>query len=77
MDVTVVDFVGTATSLGFVEKSTSQLSTTALIGILAGIVGITIGFTLIYRFARSYPEIQFTGAMTKQQTQEDTKERRK
>lgn len=57
------DFIGTADKPGFVENLTSQLSATALIGILAGIVGVTIGFTLIYRFAGRIRNT-ITGAMT-------------
>ena len=57
------DFIGTGDNPGFVGNITSQLSTTALIGILAGIVGVTIGFTLIYRFAARIRNT-ITGAMT-------------
>lgn len=57
------DFIGTTDNPGFVNNLTSQLSTTALIGILAGIVGVTIGFTLIYRFAARIRNA-ITGAMT-------------
>ena len=57
------DFVGTDQNPGFVDNLTSQLSGTALIGILAGIVGVTIAFTLIYRFAGRIRNT-ITGAMT-------------
>lgn len=45
------DFVGSTANPGFVDVMLKELSTTELIGILAGLVGVTIGFTLIYRFA--------------------------
>ncbi|MEM0173920.1 MAG: hypothetical protein QXI16_05390 [Sulfolobaceae archaeon] len=57
------DFVGSQTTPGYVDKITNALSNTDLIGILAGIVGVTIGFTLIYRFAARIRNT-ITGAMT-------------
>ena len=48
---------------GIVDAITSELSTTNLIAILAGLVGITIPFTLIYRFAARIRNT-ITGAMT-------------
>lgn len=48
---------------GIVDAITSELSTTNLIAILAGLVGITIPFTLIYRFAGRIRNT-ITGAMT-------------
>lgn len=49
--VTWSDFVGTTANPGFVDVITKELSTANLIGILAGLVGVTIGFTLIWRFS--------------------------
>ena len=59
-----LDFVGkTEGSTGFVPSITAQLTDTALLGILAGLIGTTIGFTLIYRFAGRIKNT-IIGAMT-------------
>ena len=46
-----------------VKAITDNFTTTSLLGILAGLVGITIPFTLIYRFAGRIKNT-ITGAMT-------------
>ena len=48
---------------GIVTAITSELSTANLIAILAGLVGITIPFTLIYRFSARIRN-SIIGAMT-------------
>lgn len=45
------------------DAITGEFSTTALIGILAGVVGITTAFTLIWRLA-AYIRRQILTAMT-------------
>lgn len=57
------DFKGTTANPGFVDVITQELTTAELIGILAGLVGVTIGFTLIYRFAGRI-RTTIIGAMT-------------
>ena len=54
------DFTGAD---GYVDAIITQLPTANLIAILAGLVGVTIGFTLIYRFAGRIRNV-ITGAMT-------------
>ena len=56
-------FKHTAQSTGFVDMITQHFDTTALIGILAGVTGITVAFTLIWRFA-AYIRRMIIGAMT-------------
>ena len=46
-----------------VSAITGELTTTALIGILAGVVGVTISYTLIWRFA-GYIRRTVTGGLT-------------
>lgn len=55
--VTWADFSSITSAL------TSEFSTTALIGILAGVLGITVAFTLVWRFA-AYIRRTVIGAMT-------------
>lgn len=54
------DFTGAD---GFVDAIVTQLTTANLIGILSGLVGVTIGFTLIYRFSARI-RTTIIGAMT-------------
>ena len=46
-----------------VSGITGELSTTNLIGILAGVVGVTIAYTLIWRFS-GYIRRVVTGGLT-------------
>lgn len=57
------DFKGTTANPGFVDTITNELTSADLIGILAGLVGVTITFTLIYRFAGRIKNT-IIGAMT-------------
>lgn len=57
MAVTWADFSSITSAL------TSEFSTTALIGILSGVLGITVAFTLVWRFA-AYIRRTVIGAMT-------------
>ena len=59
------DFYATGTDGAntFVRKILDELSTTNLIGILAGVVGVTIAYTLIWRFA-GYIRRTVTGGLT-------------
>lgn len=57
------DFNGTASIPGIVDTITAELTAANLLGILAGLAGVTIGFTLIYRFAARIKNT-IVGAMT-------------
>ena len=57
MAITWTQFEGLASAI------TGELTTTALLGILAGVVGVTIAYTLIWRFA-GYIRNVVTGGLT-------------
>lgn len=61
--VTWADFVGTDANPGFVDVITNNFTTINLIGILAGVVGVTTAFVLIWRLA-AYIRRQILTAMT-------------
>lgn len=48
---------------GYIDVLTGEFATTDLISILAGILGITVAFTLVWRFA-AYIRRTVIGAMT-------------
>lgn len=52
-----------ATGVNFVDTITKEFSKANLIGILAGVIGITIAFTLVWRFA-GYIRRSIVGGMT-------------
>ena len=58
-----IDFTGTTDKPGFVDTITGNFSTVNLIGILAGVVGVTTAFVLIWRLA-AYIRRQILAAMT-------------
>ena len=59
------DFYNTGTDGAntLVRQIVGELSTTNLIGILAGVVGVTIAYTLIWRFS-GYIRRVVTGGLT-------------
>ena len=57
------DFVNEVSGKGYADVIKAELTTENLIGILAGLAGITIGFTLVYRFAGRIKNT-IVGAMT-------------